>query len=327
MASYSFRRALFTAVLAGSISVAVQAQAPPGLEAQHQRLLPLFELAGVVFTDADETRDLLVVGVSNRGLEASVRARLRALGVPSGSVEVVETEAIVQVATLGERAPSLVGGLQIRFSQFLCSLGFNAVRAGVEGFVTASHCSDTQGEADGTQYYQPLNQVANEFIGTEVADPRFFKRRGVCPRGKRCRYSDANFSVRDDAATATLGGIARTEGYGSLEIDEDVPEFTIIAEGEASVWDIANKVGRTTGWTQGEVTRTCVNTGVSGTNILLFCQGFVESLESGVEIVDSGDSGSPVFRTEDDFTVTLLGNLWGSSSSGEVFVYSPIAKI
>jgi hypothetical protein len=175
---------------------------------------------------------------------------------------------------------------------------------------------------DGTQYYQPLNQVADEFIGTEIADPSFF-RGGDCPRGRKCRYSDSNFSDGADGVSFTLGGIAKTTGAnnGSLEI---AGGFAITAEGSASVGETANKVGRTTGWTQGTVTRTCVNTGVSGSNIVLLCQDFVENT---VQIVAGGDSGSPVFRINPGGGVTLLGNLWGGNSSGTLFVYSPIANI
>src|SRR6185503_19932155 len=121
----------------------VEAQGRPDLEAQHQRLLPLFELAGVVFTDADERRGRLVVGVLDRDLEGPVRGRLRALEVASQSVDIVEADAIFALATLRDRSPDIEGGLQIRFSQFLCSLGFNALGPnGLPGFVTASHCSD-----------------------------------------------------------------------------------------------------------------------------------------------------------------------------------------
>jgi hypothetical protein len=301
---------------------ALEAQGAPGLEAQHQRLLPLFELAGVVFTDADETRGRLVVGVLDRGVEGLIRARLAALNIAAQSVEVVETQPIFQVATLRDKVRPVVGGLQIRFSQFLCSLGFNAIRGSVAGFVTASHCSDQQGSVDGTQYYQPLNQVADEFIGTEIADPAYRRNISGCPRGRVCRRSDANFSDGDDGVNFTLGGIAMTTGAnnGSLLING---EFRITGEGPASVGDTGNKVGRTTGWTQGQVTRTCVNTGVSGSNIVLLCQDFVEN---DVQIVAGGDSGSPVFRI-DDASVTLLGGLWGGNSSGTLFVYSPIANI
>lgn len=331
------RRSLFVSSLTAAVFVALtfaaggpfgapvlQAQGPPGLEAQHQRLLPLFELNGVVFTDADETRGRLVVGVLNRGLETSVRARLSALGIPSENVDVIQTEAIVQVATtLRSYVRPVVAGLQIRFSQYVCSLGFNATRADVAGYVTAAHCSTKQGEVDGTSYYQPVNQVAEEFIGTEIADPAFSRGNG-CPRGKKCRYSDANFSDGiDDIGSFAPGEIAKTTGAntGSLDIDGAL-RFRIKAEEAASVGQIANKVGRTTGWSQGAVSRTCVNTGVLGTNILLLCQNFVDAS------VDSGDSGSPVFRIDGgDDTVILLGVLWGGNSSGTQFVYSPIANV
>ena len=316
---------LWSVVVALAMAVPVprlQAQSPQALEVLHQRLLPVFELAGVVFTDADETSGRLVVGVLDRDVEGLVRARLPALGILSQSVDIVETEPIVQVATLRNKVRPVVGGLQIRFSQYLCSLGFNASRVGVLGYVTASHCSTKQGQVDGTKYYQPLNQLAEEFIGKEVADPAYSRGSG-CPRGWKCRYSDSNFSDGDDAVSFALGQIAKTTGAnnGSLEI---AGGFTITAEGSATVGQTANKVGRTTGWTQGTVTRTCVDTGVSGSNILLRCQNFVENKG---QIVAGGDSGSPVFRIDAGDFVTLLGNLWGSNSSGTLFVYSPIANI
>jgi hypothetical protein len=301
----------------------VDAQGPPDLEAQHRRLLPLFELAGVVFTDADETRGRLVVGVLDRGVEGLVRARLAAEGVSPQLVDVVETEAIVPLTTLQNSVRPVEGGLQIRFTNFLCSLGFVAVRDGVTGYVTASHCSTTQGSVDSTLYYQPYNQVANEFIGTEIADPSFFRNSNGCPRGRKCRFSDANFSQGAANVSFGLGSIAKTDGVntGSLVIGG---KFTIVGEDFAALGDIANKVGRTTGWTQGMVTNTCADTGVSGTNIVLRCQDFVES---DGPIVKGGDSGSPVFKSAGGDNVTLLGGLWGGNQSGTLFVYSPIDAI
>ncbi len=299
----------------------LDAQGPPDLEALHQRLLPVFEVAGVAFTDADERSGRLVIGVLDRGVEGLVRGRLRGLGVASQSVDVVETEPIFQIATLRDFTRPVIAGVQIRFSQFVCSLGFNAIRAGVLGFVTASHCSDRQGTADGTQYYQPLNQVPAELIGTETVDPAYLRGISGCPRGRVCRYSDSNFSA-GAAVGFAVGSIAKTPpNNGSLEV---VDTFDIVNSGPATVGEIANKVGRTTGWSQGLVTRTCTHTGVSASKIVLLCQDFVES---SVQIVAGGDSGSPVFSSAGGKRVTLLGSLWGGNSSGTLFVYSPIAGI
>ncbi len=309
------------------LALAIAAWAPPvhaqsqrAVEVLNQRLLPLFELAGVVYTSADETTGRYVVGVMDRDVEGLVRARLPGLGVLSRMVDVVETEPIFQLETLRDKVRPVEAGLQIRFSQYVCSLGFNAERNGVAGFVTASHCSTKQGQVDGTLYYQPLNQVSDEFIGTEIADPAYVRGVAGCPRGKVCRYSDANFSRGADGVSFTLGGIAKTTGAnnGSLEISGG---FTITDEGPATVGQTANKVGRTTGWTAGTVTNTCVNTAVSGSKIVLLCQDFVTAGVGG------GDSGSPVFRITSGNKVTLLGNLWGGNQSGTMFVYSPMANI
>ena len=83
----------------------LDAQGPPDLEALHQRLLPVFEVAGVVFTDADETRGRVVVGVLDRGVEGLVRATAARLGVAAQDVEIVRTEPIFQVATLRDYYP------------------------------------------------------------------------------------------------------------------------------------------------------------------------------------------------------------------------------
>jgi hypothetical protein len=163
--------------------------------------------------------------------------------------------------------------------------------------------------------------VSDEFIGHEIADPSFF-RGNNCPKGKKCRYSDANFSEGASGVNLALGMIAKTTGpnNGSLTLNGS---FQITGEASASVRDTANKVGRTTGWTQGPVTRTCVDTGQSGSNVVMLCQDFVES---NAQIVGSGDSGSPVFRIDNN-GVSLLGTLWGGNSAGTLLVYSPIANI
>src|SRR5439155_22136942 len=88
-----------------------------------------------------------------------------------------------------------------------------------------------------------------------------------------------------------------------------------------SVGQTVNKIGRTTGWTQGQVTNTCVNTGVSGTNIVLLCQNFVDAG------VGAGDSGSPVFSIVSGNNVVLHGTLWVANTAGTMFVYSPIHYI
>jgi len=279
-----------------------------------------FSTPGVVYTDLDEAVNRVAVGVEHAAAAASVRGLAARLGIPAEAVVVREVEPIGYAATLQDRVRPVVAGLQIRFSNFLCTLGFNAVSGGQNSFVTASHCTDRQGGTEGTLYYQPLNQVANEFIGTEVDDPQYFRNRNGCPKGRRCRFSDAARAAYASGVSFTPGGIAQTSGpnNGSITI---TGTFTVTGEGAAVAGNVVNKVGRTTGWTQGTVSNTCVTTGVSGTNIVLLCQTFVNAG------VGAGDSGSDVFMITSGTSVRLLGILWGGNSSGTLFVYSPISNI
>lgn len=278
-----------------------------------------FAQGSVVFVDLDEAANRVLVGVEPGVSHANIHALAARLGVPAEALTVRDAEPIHYVATLRDQVRPVVAGLQINFSNFICSIGFNATSGGQASFVTASHCTDRQGGVEGTLYYQPLASTANSFIGTEVADPKYFRNGGVCPHGRKCRYSDASRAAYASGVPFALGGIAATTGPndGSVTI---AGTLTINGNGGEVAGDVANKIGRTTGWTQGIITNTCVNTGVSGSNIVQLCQNFVSAGVGG------GDSGSDVFL-QSGGGVRLLGVLWGGNSAGTQFVYSPIANV
>jgi hypothetical protein len=273
---------------------------------------------GGVFVDADEASNRVLVGVK-RGAAASIRGLVARLGIPEAAVVIRETEPIHFAATLRDEVRPIVGGLQINFPGFLCTLGFNAVSSSQNSFITNSHCTTTQGGTEGTPYWQPLETVQPAQIGTEVDDPVYQRNIAGCPRGKLCRRSDASRAAYASGISFDLGAIAQTTGPNNSSITI-AGSFRISAEGSASVGQTVNKVGRTTGWTQGAVTNTCVNTGVQGSRIVQLCQTFVSAG------VGSGDSGSPVFSPPSGDNVALLGILWGGSGS-TTYVYSPIANI
>jgi hypothetical protein len=290
------------------------------LSTWHSRMGSLFNTPGVILTDIDERSNRLKVGVESAAYVSVVEMRLTRLGIPRTAVNIVETQPYVVAATLRDRIRPIEGGIQIGFSLFLCTLGFNGVRSGVAGFVVNSHCTDVQGGVEGTQHYQPRVDTGN-FIGTEIADPLYSATK--CPlelTGHLCRYSDSAYSQRDALVTADQGFIARTDGVntGSLTISG---QFRIVSEGPSVVGATVNKVGRTTGWTQGQVTDTCVNVLVLGSLIAQLCQDMVDAG------VGSGDSGSPVFAITSGNDVQLRGILWGGTLDGASFVYSPIANI
>ncbi|HEX6941093.1 MAG TPA: hypothetical protein VF158_16870 [Longimicrobiales bacterium] len=277
--------------------------------------------AGVVFVDLDEASNRLLVGVEHAGAANAVRGALARLRIPADAVEIREVPPIHFAATLRDRVRPIEGGLQIHFGNFLCTLGFNAVRSGQNSFITNSHCTNTQGGTEGTQYFQPLSSVDGTVIATEVADPTYF-RGGQCPRGRRCRFSDSSRAAYSSGVDFTLGAIAQTTSRGSLSGSLTIAgTFSITGERNPLAGEEANKVGRTTGWTFGPITNTCVNVNVSGTNITQLCQSIVEGG------VGPGDSGSPVFGWTGGSSITLFGILWGGSSGGDLFVFSPITNI
>jgi hypothetical protein len=282
-----------------------------------------FDAAAVVYADLDEATNRVAIAVEPGTAKDGIRSLAARLGIPAGAVVVREAAPIVPMATLRDLVRPVVAGLQINFGQFVCSVGFNATSGGTASFVTASHCTKRQGGVEGTQYFQPLASVANSFIATEVADPTYFRNANGCPKGKKCRFSDASRAAYGAGVANTLGGIAQTSGAnnGSLTI---TGTFSVTGETDGVVGDVANKVGRTTGWTQGTITATNVLTGVSGSNIALIDQTFVES---NAVIVGGGDSGSGVFRLAGGSSVTLMGILWGGSGDGRLFVYSPISNV
>ncbi len=323
MAAVQAIQAVFGAgrIPAGGVQILPATYGFAQLATWHARMGSLFGIRGVFLTDIDETANRLKIGVVPNTLAVSaVEARLAAMGIPGSAVRIVPMQPFATTATLRDQVRPIEGGLQIAFSVFLCTLGFNGVRAGVNGFVVNSHCTDVQGQNTGTQHFQPT--VANgNLIGQEIADPPWDAMK--CPIGlvgHLCRYSDTAYSQRDGTVTADQGFIAKTTGVntGSLTISG---QFRIVSEGPSIVGNVVNKVGRTTGWTQGQVTATCVDVIVLGSPNADLCQ---DQVSAGV---GAGDSGSPVFAIASGNDVQLRGILWGGTLDGTSFVYSPIANV
>ncbi|MGH7518617.1 MAG: hypothetical protein ACREOC_14315 [Gemmatimonadales bacterium] len=296
------------------------------LERWHEQAsVEALALPGTVFADADEAANRLRIGIERgKGAAGQVRATLARLGIPEAAVVVEETDPVEFAVGLRDEVRPVIGGVQINFPGFLCTLGFNANDGTQRSFITNSHCTTKQGGVESTPYWQPLESTSPTQIATEVEDPTYQRNIPGCPRGRRCRHSDASRALYAGSTTSLLARIARTSTPNTANNFEIVGNWTINAEagsGAVVVGDIVNKVGRTTGWTRGAVTNTNVTTGVSGTNIAQIGQTFVTAGVGG------GDSGSPVFiGGTTGGNATLAGILWGASGS-TTFVFSPISNI
>lgn len=281
-------------------------------------------LGGTVFADNDEAAGKLVFGVENANAAGGVQRALQALGASPADYQVVVTEPIHNMVSLQGRWRPTRGGIQIHFGNYLCTMGFNADHAGARSFITNSHCTNRQGGTEGTTYYQPTSSVDGTVIATEADDPTYGSLPG-CSSGKKCRYSDASRALYSSGVSSERGIIAKTSGANNRSL-EVTGAFTVTGQNNTSTnfSGTVNKVGRTTGWTQGNVSNTCVTVNVSGSNVQLLCQTLVQ--KSGTVLVQGGDSGSPVFTLSGD-NATLIGILWGGSGSGDLFVFSPLKNI
>jgi hypothetical protein len=318
------------------------------LDAWYRQARPdAFGVAGIILGDVDEAENRIRFGVASAAAAAAVHGVIAQLGIPSAAVVVQQRAPFTTAATLRDDVSPLQGGLQINFLNvggvvgvsLLCTLGFNAVIDGVSSFITNSHCSQVEGgEETPTDYYQPLQDSDGDrmvnpenLIGTEADDPHWFISLD-CPLSPafQCRWSDASRAayIATAAAEATLGHIARTVRPSTSldDVELTIDGFFRIRREQARgvVGEVANKVGRTTGWTFGTTTETCVDVLALGTTHIRLCQEIVAA------VVDGGDSGSPVFRRNGGGSnVTLLGVLWGGSVDEEnpEFVYSPMFGI
>jgi len=293
----------------------------------------------VVWIDIDERRNRVVIGVDEKSATSDTFSLLDSLraatSAPRDAVIVERVPRIHPVQTVQNLIRPVPGGYQLNFQipagSFLCTLGFNANRAGVVGFVTNSHCSATTGAVNGTVYHQ---NVQPNRIGVETVDPPFLAgitcpRLGglICPVGFICRCSDSLFARYDANTQQEFARIAKTQVpnaaspfTASLTINTPVSRWTIVGTAPFPIaGEILNKVGRTTGWSRGAVALTCISVNYEPPNKAMLCQDAVNARVLG------GDSGSPVFRASGvkaDVAATLIGILWGGNAAGTQFVFS-----
>lgn len=262
---------------------------------------------GVTLTDIDDARNRLLVGVINLELQSRVEQELAKLGIPREAVVIEQVGPGKLDTTLRDRVRPLVGGIQI--FPYFCTLGFNAIRSGVSGFVTNSHCTDQWFRDDGTVHHQPMAFFDINRIGREAFDPPLYTG-GGCPSGRQCRQSDSAYGQLDSGVRGNLGFLARPEGLGSIRI---AGNFRIVDKRDPSqVGQTVERVGRSSGWRRGKITNICVDIhDVHGPGITMRCQ-FLADYYS-----ESGDSGSPVFtilNSPSQYDVRLNGIHWGQIS-------------
>jgi secreted trypsin-like serine protease len=167
----------------------------------------------------------------------------------------------------------------------------------------------------------------------EVEDPATFSGTvtdtlgGDCAIGETCRWSDAAL-ISVNNTVAKKGTIARTTGWTqydspvTIRSDSDSLFYIDGKTDEAAYVGLElEKLGRTTGWTLGEVITTCEDR-VGEDGIVRLCS---DVIDAGAQ---RGDSGAPVFYSQGDGWVTAYGILWGGRwPNWDRVIYSPFENI
>jgi hypothetical protein len=314
------------------------------LNGWHRQLGPLLALEGVDFIDTDEAANRVVVGVTTDAAAARVREEATRLGVARGALVLERVAGGRLASSLRDRTRPVKGGVEI--AQYAranteCTLGYNVrytnlargIPSGTRAFLTASHCTAEPFRHQGGRIVQ-----GGSVIGHELVDPgRFTSTTDArCPVGARCRWSDAAMIAYEDSVPWALGYIAKplwsTTGSSTdttTQVHSD-DSLRIVGRAYPAVGAYVNKVGRTTGWTWGPVTRTCADFTSSDDDgtipTVILCQTEVSARATG------GDSGSPAFIYTPESSVTIAGIVWrevlnADGTPAQRFVFSPLEQI
>lgn len=275
----------------------------------------LMSTEGVSSIDVDEQRNSITVGITHAVRSDAVLRILRDVGAPEGTLRLVVEVAAVearQSANLSSRHRPLTGGYELGPSS--CTITGAAYRGFEPLLVTSSHCTATAFSLDGLSISQ--GNTADPW-GFEVTDPNRYAC-GTAFNWKSCRRADiAAYNVAGvtqlpvDTLAYQVGLIARTEypvsgstlTAGSLAINQATPYWFVEAEAlSVLVGTGVHKVGRSTGWTYGTVTRTCKDR-QSALSTWIVCSDDTNLFSQG------GDSGSPVFIVNNSVSVTFVGSI------------------
>jgi len=300
-------------------------------------------LKDVVYLDLDEANGNIKVGVAQDSAFEHVYYYVAKLRIDKNWVKVVMAPRYIetQTALTGRFRPSM-GGVQIRTQGGICSLGlptFSFTR-GVAGFLTASHCTGgPMGAMQATEFFQSTGALADS-VGFESLDLAMFDSTtdASCPVGRTCRRSDAAFVSYSQSTFGITGRIKRPTNMcagttpcalGVTRPTDDIRMYYGIS-GLFTGTNV-NKVGRTSGWTSGNITNTCSDINIfaldAAGNVFdtmrtMLCQVQVASVSQ------PGDSGSPVFEFDPAVGAgSFAGILWGGALDGSSMVYSPIDNI
>ncbi len=272
---------------------------------------------GIIATHIDREANRVEVSYNEtlRADQVEALARqLTAAGIPGAAIVLRPAELPLQRATVGvsvrAQPTPLAAGAQFNFTTtsgtFVCSVGVPATRAGVRGFVTASHCSQRVYSVTANTSMRAPNGT---YVGNERVDPAGFS--CSLPDTLGCRRADALF-VSGAAASAVDFARVLVTNTNSLIVAGTIPVRGTL--NTPAVGQTVYKTGRTTGTRSGRVARVCVDALVgdgAGNTYGALCSVEINSSTFSA----GGDSGSSIW-VYDGTGAVITGILsYGSSST------------
>lgn len=252
--------------------------------------------------DADEAGNNISLYTGDAASRSAALALATEAGIPSEAVKVIVSSPARAAASLRDRFRPTGAGTQIRNSASgRCTLGFN-VRTWpglVDGLVTAAHCaSGSVGVGATGQVMYQNSFLTGDIVGTIATNPAFNLTAAACGSFTKCANADALFTAYNSSTTrqkrvAFTASTGLNYSGGSITV---TGWWTNVAPpGTVYQGQTVDKMGRTTGWTRGTVSATCVVSDVDSDADLvadyrILCAHRVTNSRGG-----QGDSGSPVF--------------------------------
>jgi hypothetical protein len=311
------------------------------LDDAFRRMRDVLTIPNVVFLDLDETCGCITVGIAEGTVAPQVASFAAQQGVASALVRTTVTPRIERMQSLRDSYRPTMAGVQIETgSTRQCTIGLPtwSFKLAKSGFLVASHCTEgTLGDLQNTRFFQPGgNALGLDGVAIERVDLPLFDANAddACPVGRRCRRSDVAFAEYNRDDFGIIGRVARPRNACTVRgtpcaVDVDRPTDDIrLRSGIVGlrVGNVVDKIGRTSGWTRGAITATCLNHNIhedgTDTMVTMLCQTLVAATAR------PGDSGGPVFTFhEASGTGEFAGILSGGFRDPDTFVFTPIAAI
>lgn len=267
----------------------------------------------VVSVDADEARNRVTIGVTHETAVEAVTAYFVAGGLDPGILNVKVVGIPRTLGSVRNYWRPTGGGLQfVRATNNWCTIGWNVTNYLADsGFVTAGHCAPGEiGTGQTGPVYQPT--TSNAQFGVIELNPEWNVVDDRCNGYAKCAKADAMYVRYTDhsawnARVAKTASVGTNYAGGSISVTGWWTSIPYVA-GEY-VGQPLEKIGRTTGWTAGTMSESCVNWSVPGSHTIICAHRVTGSR------VGTGDSGSPVFRRISN-SLYPVGILFGGEGAG-----------